>query len=173
MENLCMTARDLLVQQFDVAYIVIGRNIDGLTHADSLAPAAGGGNTANWILGHLVSVQNAVMRIIGAPPVWESDQLERARFDHPIHDAADAIDWDTLVYQFNVSREACLAALGSLSDESLEETMTGPFGDKTTRGGLLGILATHQWYHAGQLGMARRAAGKKGAILAPGQTTPI
>ena len=91
-----MTARgDLLVQQFGTIYSVIARNIDGLTHADSLAPAAGGGNTANWILGHLVNVQNGVMRIIGAPPVWESEQLERARFDHPIRTAADAIDWDT------------------------------------------------------------------------------
>jgi uncharacterized damage-inducible protein DinB len=173
MAEVCMTGGELLVQQFGAAYAVIARNIDGLSHADSLAPAAGGGNTANWILGHLVNVQNAVMRIIGAPPVWESDQLERARFDHPIHDTADAIDWDTLVERFNASRNAFLAALSSLTDESLAEEMPGPFGDATTRAGLLGLLATHQWYHAGQLGMARRAAGKKAAILAPGQTAPI
>ena len=67
-----MTGRDMLVQQFGAIYSVIARNIDGVTHADSLAPAAGGGNTANWILGHLVNVQNQVMRIIGAPPVWAS-----------------------------------------------------------------------------------------------------
>lgn len=168
-----MTGRDLLVQQFGAVYAVIGRNIDGLTHADSLAPAAGGGNTANWILGHLVNVQNSVMRIIGAPPVWESDQLERARFDHPIRDAADAIDWDTLVNRFNASRDACLTALASLTDDSLAEEMPGPFGDDTTRAGLLAVLSAHQWYHASQLGMARRAAGKKAAILAPGQSAPI
>jgi uncharacterized damage-inducible protein DinB len=168
-----MTGRDMLVQQFGAIYGVIARNIDGLSHADSLAPAAGGGNTANWILGHLVNVQNQVMRIIGAPPVWESEQLERARFDHPIRDAADAIDWDTLVDRFNASRNACLAALSALSDESLAEKMPGPFGDPSTRAGLLSILSFHQAYHTGQLGMARRAAGKKAAILAPGQTAPL
>ena len=168
-----MTGRDLVVQQFGAIYSVIGRNIDGLTHADSLAPAAGGGNTANWILGHLVNVQNGVMRVIGAPPVWESEQLERARFDHPIRTAADAIDWDTLVERFNASRGACLAALAALSDESLAEKMPGPFGDPSTRAGLLAVLAFHQSYHAGQLGMARRAAGKKAAILAPGQAAPL
>jgi uncharacterized damage-inducible protein DinB len=163
----------MLVQQFGAIYAVIARNVDGLTHADSLAPAAGGGNTANWILGHLVNVQNQIMQVVGAPPVWESAQLERARFDHPIRVAAEAIDWDTLVERFYASRNACLNALAVLSDESLAEKMPGPFGDPSTRAGLLGNLAFHQAYHAGQLGMARRAAGKKAAILAPGQTAPI
>ena len=168
-----MTGRDLLVQQFGAIYSVIGRNIDGLTQADSLAPAAGGGNTANWILGHLVNVQNQVMRVIGAPPVWESEQLQRARFDHPIRVTADAIDWDTLVDRFYASRNPCLNALAALSDESLAEKMPGPFGDPSTRAGVLGTLSFHQAYHAGQLGMARRAAGKKAAILAPGQVAPL
>ena len=168
-----MNARALLVDQFRAIYSVITRNVDGLTHADSLAPAAGGGNTANWILGHLVNVHNGVMQVIGAPPVWENEQLERARFDHQINDDADAIDWDTLVERFTASREACLATLAALSDESLAEKMPGPFGNETTRAGLLATLAVHQCYHAGQLGMARRAAGKKAAILAPGQTAPL
>ncbi|MGH7447068.1 MAG: DinB family protein [Longimicrobiales bacterium] len=168
-----MNVRDMLVQQYGAIYSVIARNIEGLTHADSLAPAAGGGNTANWILGHVVNVHNGVMQIIGAPPVWESEQLERARFDHPIREAGDAIDWDSLVERFNASRDACLAALASLTDEALAEKMQDPFGRDTTRGGMLSILAGHQWYHAGQLGMARRAAGLKTAILAPGQTAPL
>src|SRR5690606_7186130 len=107
-----------------------------------------------------------VMRIIGAPPVWESDQLERARFDHPIREAAHAIDWHALVERFNASRDACLAALASLSDEALAEEMRDPFGNDSTRAGLLSFLAVHKCYHAGQLGMARRAAGHKTAILA-------
>lgn len=168
-----MTARDLLVQQFGMIYGVVARNLEGLTHADSLAGAAGGGNTANWIHGHVVDVQNAVMRVVGAPAVWESDELDRARFDHPIRDASEAIDWGTLVERFNASREACLAALGALSDATLAEGMTDPFGNACTRAELLNLLAIHQCYHAGQLGMARRAAGLKGAILAPGQTAPL
>ena len=168
-----MHVRELLVQEFDTIYRVIALNVEGLTHADSLVPAAGGGNTANWILGHVVNVQNAMMGIIGAPPVWESEQLEQARFDHPIRDAADAIDWDSLVERFNASREACLAALASLTDDSLAEEMPDPFGRDTTRAGMLGVLAIHQCYHAGQLGMARRGAGHKTAILAPGQTAPL
>jgi uncharacterized damage-inducible protein DinB len=168
-----MNARDLLIQQFGAIYAVIARNVEGLTHEDSLAPAAGGGNTANWILGHLVNVHNTLMRIIGAPPVWSSEQLERARFDHPIRDASGAIDWNSLVERFNASRDTCLAALAALTDEALDEPMPDAFGNPSTRAGVLGILAFHQGYHAGQLGMARRAAGLRTAILAPGQAAPL
>ncbi len=56
-----MTARDLLLQQFGIVYYMVARNVEGMTHEGSLARAAGGGNTANWIIGHLVSVHNAIM----------------------------------------------------------------------------------------------------------------
>lgn len=167
-----MTTRDLLVQQYDAIYRVIARNIDGLTQADSLLPTAGG-NTANWILGHLVNVQNQVMALAGAPPVWESPQLARARFDRRISEATEAIDWSALVERFRASHDVCLAAIKSLSDEAMAEPMPDAFGRPSTRAGVLGFLVVHQCYHAGQLGMSRRAAGKPAAILAPGQTAPL
>jgi uncharacterized damage-inducible protein DinB len=168
-----MTGRDMLALQFDAIYRVIGRNIEGLSHADSLAPTAGGANTANWILGHVVNVQNQIMEIIGAPPVWQDAQLDRARFDRQIRDDSESIEWDRLVERFNASHDACLAALAAITDESLAEKMPAPTGQESTRAGLLGFLVVHQCYHAGQLGMVRRAAGKKAAILAPGQVAPI
>jgi hypothetical protein len=51
--------------------------------------------------------------------------------------------------------------------------MPDAFGRHSTRAGVLGGLVVHQCYHAGQLGMVRRAAGKKAAILAPGQAAPL
>src|SRR5690606_28566251 len=98
---------------------------------------------------------------------------ERARFDHPIRDASEAIDWEELVERFNASRDVCLAAIAALDDETLAREMTDPFGEPSTLAGTLSFLSIHQSYHAGQLGLARRAAGLKGAILAPGQTAPL
>src|SRR5690606_20920562 len=115
---------------------IVSRNVQGMTQADSLASTAGG-NTANWILGHLVSVHNQLMRVIGAPPVWTSDELTRAHFDHPIHDAAEAIDWDTLVERFTASRDACLAAITGLSDDALAARKRDPFGNEANLAGLI------------------------------------
>jgi uncharacterized damage-inducible protein DinB len=168
-----LLARDLLAGQFELVYDVVEQNVRGVTHEGSLAAAAGGGNTANWILAHVITVQNATMQLIGAPPVWQSPELERARYDRPIRDASEAIDWDILVERFNASREACVSAIAALNDEALAEQIIDPFGQPSSRADLLAALLIHQSYHAGQLGMARRAAGLKAAILAPGQTAPI
>ena len=121
-----MNVRDMLVQQFGAVYAVIALNVQGFSHADSLAPAAGGGNTANWILGHLVNVQNGAMRLIGGPPVWESEQLEAARFDHPIRSADEAIDWDELVARFDGVAEIRPAPLLTFAVSPMAQYSDGP-----------------------------------------------
>jgi uncharacterized damage-inducible protein DinB len=163
-----MTTRELLEQQFAIMYDTAATNLEGMTHAHSLVRPFPAGNCANWILGHLVNVQNGVMQVLDAEPVWDSEQLERARFE-PIESRADAIDWDPLRERFLASRASCLQAIARLSDEALAAELPHPFGGMTTRAALLGVLAYHQAYHVGQLGVSRRLAGLDGAIRGPGQ----
>jgi uncharacterized damage-inducible protein DinB len=42
-------------------------------------------------------------------------------------------------------------------------------GGSASRAELLSLLAFHQAYHSGQLGIARRIAGMEGAVKGPGQ----
>jgi len=163
-----MKTQEAVAQHFGLMYQVSASNLDGLTHEQSLAQPSPGGNCANWILGHLTNVQNGVMKLIGEKPVWESDQLARAGFD-PITGPAKGIDWNTMRDRFLGAKDRCLKAISTLSDASLAESVPHPFGGNTTRGELLNLLAFHQTYHAGQLGMCRRFAGLDGAIKAPGQ----
>ena len=163
-----MTRQEMVALHFEIVYDTVERNVGGMTHEQSLARPAAGGNCANWILGHLVDMHNGLMQAVGEDPVWESDQLARAGFD-PIEGPESAIDWDTLRDRFLGSRERCLAAVGALSDDALAEELPAPFGGTISRAGLLVILAFHQAYHAGQLGLARRFAGLPGAIKGPGQ----
>ena len=81
----------------------------------------------------------------------------------------NAIDWDTLKDRFLGSRERCLAAISALSDDALAETLPHPFGGTCSRAELLNLLAFHQSYHTGQLALARRIAGRDGAVKGPGQ----
>lgn len=163
-----MNARDVIVHEFGLLYATAAANLADVTQTQSLVQPSGGGNCANWILGHVVNVHNAVMGVAGAAPVWESEQLTRAGYE-PIAAPTQAIDWDTLVDRFLGSRERCLAALGAISDEALAEQVPDPFGGVCTRAELLATLAFHQTYHVGQLALARRAAGLPGAVRAPGQ----
>jgi uncharacterized damage-inducible protein DinB len=163
-----MKLQDALVNQFGMMYATAAANLEGMTHEDSLVSAIPEGNSPNWILGHLVNVHNGVMKLVSETPVWESEQLSRARWGSTIN-ATNAIDWNTLREQFLKSKERCLSALGNLSDTALAEGVPDPFGGGTTRGELLARLAYHQAYHVGQLGILRRVAGREGKIKAPGQ----
>jgi uncharacterized damage-inducible protein DinB len=163
-----MSVQQSLAQQFGIMYGVAASNVNGLTHEQSLVQPSHGGNCANWILGHMVNVHNRLMKLVGEKPVWESEQLAHAGFE-AITTPDGAIDWDTLRDRFLGSRERCLAAISALSDDALAEKLPNPFGGTATRAELLTVLAFHQSYHTGQLALARRAAGLKGAVKGPGQ----
>ena len=165
-----MGLKENLAMQFGLVYQSAAANVEGMTREQSLAQPISG-NCANWILGHLTNVQNGVMALVGEPPVWQSDQLSRAGWD-PITNQANAIDWDTLRDRFLDSRARCLAAISTLSEQSLVEQVPHPFGGTTSRAELLGILSFHQAYHVGQLGITRRVAGLEGAVKGPTQGGP-
>jgi uncharacterized damage-inducible protein DinB len=134
---------------------------------DSIVQPERGGNCTNWIVGHLVRAQNGVMGLLDEAPVWESTQLERAH-DTPIESPDQAIDWDVMVQKLLGSEERLMTAFEALDDERLDDQgFTDPFGNEVTRGEFLSILAFHQTYHAGQLGLSRRIAGLPGVIGAP------
>jgi uncharacterized damage-inducible protein DinB len=163
-----MNVKQAIAQQFGLIYQTAAANLEGMTPEQSVAQPPAGGNCANWILGHLTNVQNGVMGLIGEKPVWESEQLSRAGWD-PITGQGNEIDWETLRDRFLGSRERCLAAISAMPDKTLEESVPHPFGGTTSRVELLSLLAFHQAYHTGQLGMTRRIAGLEGAIKGPGQ----
>jgi uncharacterized damage-inducible protein DinB len=71
--------------------------------------------------------------------------------------------------RFLESRERCVAAVQNLEDARLADMVPHPFGGQTSRAELLALLAQHQMYHAGQLGIVRRIAGLEGAVKGPGQ----
>ena len=141
-------------------------NSESISHPESLVSPAPGGNNMNWVLGHIVCVYNHVLPMVGQPTVLDYDKVKRYdRGSAPIT-SEDAIEFATLLAGFDQAVERFEAGLGTLTPEQLDEK--APFSpsnnpDETVRS-LLVLLAFHQAYHSGQLGVLRRIAGKPGAI---------
>ncbi len=112
-------------------------------------------------------MQNNALALLGEAPIFEHDNLPRGE-QGPVTGPENAIPFAEARERFLDSEKRCMAALSSLSDADLQEGgFSDPFGDTTTKGGLLNLIAFHQAYHAGQLGLSRRLVGHAGAIKAP------
>ena len=155
-------------QQFELIYVTAELNLRGMTPEHSVVQPQPSGNCANWLLAHLIQVQNGVMRLVGEDVVWTDPRLPPIGVP-PVRGVEDAFDWEAMCSAWVTSRERCLAAISALTEEALSESVPDPFGGMMTRLELLGVLTNHQPYHIGQLGLVRRLIGLPGVIRGPAE----
>jgi uncharacterized damage-inducible protein DinB len=153
--------RPALVAMFQFSYGALGRNLEGITHEESLRAPEPGGNSLNWVLGHLLFYRNRILGLLGQPPAWDSPQAARyARGSAPLDPADDPVPLETLRAGFDRSQEQLLAALAAASEEAL--AATNERGEPVAQ--RLALLAMHEGYHGGQIALLRRLLGHSGAI---------
>lgn len=145
-----------------------GLNLEGVGEEEALREPDSGGNSLNWIAGHIVSYRNRILELVGEPPVWDGETARR-------YDGTDDAGWspaaalpiERIRADLERSQELLEAALSRLGPDDLER----PAGERTT-GALLSFLQFHETYHVGQLGLARRLVGLPGVIKPQGRRPP-
>jgi uncharacterized damage-inducible protein DinB len=146
---------------------VVGMNLKGLTHEDSLAQPQPGGNCLNWVLGHLLTVYDGSLPLLGQEPTLGKEALAHyVRGAPPIRAREEALDFQKLLDAWNQAVERFDSGLAGLDSEALDQPVPqSPTNnpDETLRS-LLTTVMFHQAYHAGQTAVLRRVAGKEGAI---------
>jgi uncharacterized damage-inducible protein DinB len=157
-----------LANMYEFSYGAIKRNLDDVTNEESLVHPPGAGNCLNWVLGHVVSARNTVLKLAGsAPMVSEEITTHYVRGSNPLQPGDKVPDLATLRGLLSDTQQRLIPALAALSDEALSRPvpeqmrrspLTGTVGDALIR------LHYHEGYHNGQIGLLRRLAGKEGAI---------
>ena len=157
-----------LMSVYEFSYMALNRNLDGVTHEESLFIPEPAGNCINWVLGHIVSARNAVLTLAGGSPILTGDATAHyRRGSEPVHAGDHVLDLGTLRGLLADSQQQLIPALAAISDETLalpvpeqlrRPPLTGDIGAALAR------LAFHEGYHNGQIGLLRRLAGKPGAI---------
>ena len=151
--------REGLKRLFQVNHYAIGVNARDLSHEESLIEPHPGANCANWVLGHIVQNRGAVLQLLGEMPVWDAGEGERYKRGSKPITGATARPFPDLLKALDVSQERIVAGLARVQERDL-----GSADKEDTPAGKLAFLQFHEAYHAGQLGLLRRVAGKKGAI---------
>ena len=153
--------------QARIANTVVKRNLEGLTHEESLVQPEPGGNCLNWIVGHLVWAYAGALPLVGQKPMLEQSRLSQyARGAAPMTDPAQALDFGELVAAWDEGARRMDSGLADFPSETLGQPPLGsPTNDPNeTIRSLLATIMFHQAYHTGQTGVLRRVIGKPGAI---------
>ena len=154
-----------LTTQFGMNQWIADRNFDGLSHADSLTRALPGGNTLNWLAGHIVATRCAVLPALQRESPWGDREKQMYRRTSEALPDADLLPFEEIVRIFSQTTELILSGLAELSAEGFAAPAPfSPGGQPVTVAGLLAKIAIHEGYHLGQIGVLRRVAGKEGAI---------
>lgn len=146
---------------YDFDHAAITRNCGGLTHAESIAaPAAG--NSANFVLGHIIQNRMSVLKLLGETHPWSDEDGAMYARGVKEFDPSRARDFDDMLKDLDVTQERIRTGLARLDAGALGEKLKPD--DKWTLAETLHFMSFHESYHAGQLGLLRRLAGKPGAI---------
>jgi uncharacterized damage-inducible protein DinB len=150
-----------LAKIFELSHMALTRNLDGITPEESLHEPEPGGNSLNWVLGHLVWGRNQIFKLLGKPAVWEPEKIARyARGSDPVGPEDHPVPLEEIRATFDKTQEPLLEALKSCSAEQL--AVTNEKGQTLAQ--QLAVLGYHEGYHGGQIGLLRRLLGHEGAI---------
>ena len=161
-----MTGNDL-ANMYEISYGAINRNLQDVTEEQSLIQPQPCGNCLNWVLGHIVLYRGMMLKMIGGSPVLEAAQAATYQRGSKPGPDSKYLDLATLRGLLSDAHQRLIPALSAISDEELSRKvpeefnrppLAGPTGEALAR------LQFHESYHAGQIGLLRRIAGKDGAI---------
>ena len=133
---------------------------------DGFKSPQGGGNCANWVIGHLVKTRNDyLVSRLGQEPIFPLERFDRyGQGQLPLANPEEALPLDELKANFFTLQEPLIAALKCATAEVLDTPVPdSPTGNPNETVGSLAVTnAFHEAYHLGQVGLIRRTLGKAG-----------
>src|SRR5213075_700344 len=67
--------QSFLGKLFELNYGALFRNLEGLSHEESLIEPPPGGNSVNWVVGHITASRNRILPLLGQPPLWPRERV--------------------------------------------------------------------------------------------------
>lgn len=156
--------KKMILGLFETNHWVVTRQVDGLTHEDSLLQLPFRGNCLNWVLGHILVSRQNVLKLLGIDGSWTEEEMARYTFDSaPITSADDPaiLTLERLMADIETTQQQLKDGFEEISDQQLAEKDER---ERTVAERLL-FLAWHEGYHVGQTEYLRQLSGKDDKII--------
>lgn len=162
-------AKSTLVTGYSTSQMLIISNLKGISHEDSMMLPGSGGNSINWIAGHILTSRTSILKLVGGDRFLS--QEEAAPYGREVErlNPGDKCESMERIREGLESTEKDLQKkLRDIPDSALAQNidMPGfPFKlEEPTLDAYLTFLLYHEGYHTGQLGLCRCVIGKEPRI---------
>ncbi|MGB3329336.1 MAG: DinB family protein [Thermomicrobiales bacterium] len=153
-------AQDTLERNHDI----LGMEVNGLSHADSLLQPQPRGNCLNWVVGHMAANRDIMLQALGAPTVFAAGTLDHyQRGSAPILADEEGVQpLEDLVAGFATQGERLQASLAAATDAELASPslLDGMNVVESVQ-----FLAWHESYHMGQTSLLRQLSGVNDTVI--------
>jgi uncharacterized damage-inducible protein DinB len=155
-----------LVHQIRFSQMVLLKNLEDVTPEQSLIEPESGGNSLNWVVGHICFARNNMVKLLRGAGHLPDDAL--AMYSSGGKYAKEkALGFGMLVTHHAAMQQQIIDGLCEIDEDAFRAPAPfSPVDDPNeTVGSLLTKTVAHEMYHAGQAGYLRRAVlGLKGKI---------
>lgn len=162
-----MITAQQLADAFNRNVQIIKMQTRELTHEQSLIQPPFRSNCMNWVVGHITSSRNSVLRLLGEEPALPAEIADRySRDTQPIVGIEDAVaPLADLLAALESGQSRLAAALAAASDEALAREINLYGGSTRPVRDWLFFLYFHDTFHTGETSVLRQAAGKDDKVI--------
>ncbi len=150
-------------------YRTLLRQIDTLTHEESLLQPPFRGNCLNWVMGHIVQSRDRMLRLVGEATLWTPEQVARYERDSEpvLADAPDVLRFEKIVADLGTQNQRLVARLETMTQDDLDTIGIEAIKGITdwTIGEWLHFLLWHETYHLGTTEQLRQLAGRNDKVI--------
>lgn len=156
-----------LVTAYDRNVRIIKMQTEGLTHVDSLIQLPFRANCMNWIVGHLVTNRNNVLKLLDAGDRINPISVDRySRDSDPITpESAHVLLLEELLSLLEEAQGNITRNLEEITSDELQREVAFFGNTEMTIGEWLLFFYFHDSYHTGQAEIMRQAADKDDKII--------
>lgn len=154
-----------LVRQVRLSQMMLLKNLEDITPEQSLVEPEAGGNSLNWVVGHICNARNGMVQLLRGAGHLPDEALAMYR-NGASYDRDKALGLGLLITHHTSMQQQIEEGLNRMEPERFHAP--APFSilddPNETVGSLMTMLVAHEIYHAGQAGLLRRLLGLQGAI---------
>jgi uncharacterized damage-inducible protein DinB len=139
----------------------------GMTQDESLIQLPFRANCMNWVLGHLVTNRNSILKLLGREDLIDDTSMKRyERESEPITGSGEGVlQLEELIHLLERAQSHIQQLLSEISPEELARQIAF-FGNRSMSiAEWLFFFYFHDTYHTGQTEILRQAAGKNDKII--------